>query len=289
MRRARRAGTFPRVWPNPVSRFVGSRGARTGRGNRTCGRSGRTSPARRACLPARQGPRPVCVDAAQFALARGARLLARPSRCRTALNYPNSTASVCSTGMWRWARSARTLRAFCGGGGPINPEVFAMLFGALQRSAETARSAFYAFVIVYAAMLFYAMNTYVYPVSQHLLSTVQEQIGSGRDCEPGHVGPLCLRAAPPLDRLNAEYAAHVLGYFQDRSTDERVFHVPLIGLNSDRNWFWLINVAGSFLLYTLIRGAVQKYHQLAEYPVQRKQERYSPRGATEHDTDYDVG
>ena len=140
-----------------------------------------------------------------------------------------------------------------------------MLFGALQRSAETARSAFYAFVIVYAAMLFYAMNTYVYPVSQHLLSTVQEQIGSGRDCEPGHVGPLCLRAAPPLDRLNAEYAAHVLGYFQDRSTDERVFHVPLIGLNSDRNWFWLINVAGSFLLYTLIRGAVQKYHQLAEF------------------------
>jgi hypothetical protein len=144
-------------------------------------------------------------------------------------------------------------------------EDFNMLFGALQRSAETARSAFYAFVIVYAAMLFYAMNTFVYPVSQNLLSAVREQIDSGKDCEPGHAGPLCLRAAPPLDRLNAEYAAHVLGYFQDRSTDDRVFHVPLIGLNSDRNWFWLINVAGSFLLYTLIRGALQKYQQLAQY------------------------
>ena len=44
-----------------------------------------------------------------------------------------------------------------------------------------------------------------------------------------------------------------------------MFHVPLIGLNSDRNWFWLINVAGSFLVYTLIRGAVQKYQQLAQY------------------------
>ena len=130
----------------------------------------------------------------------------------------------------------------------MNLEDFNMLFGALQRSAETARSAFYAFVIVYAAMLFYAMNTFVYPVSQNLLSAVREQIDSGKDCEPGHAGPLCLKAAPPLDRLNAEDAAHVLGYFQDRSTDDRVFHVPLIGLNSDRNWFWLINVAGSFLL-----------------------------------------
>ena len=36
----------------------------------------------------------------------------------------------------------------------MNLEVFNMLFGALQRSAETSRSAFYAFVIVYAAMLF---------------------------------------------------------------------------------------------------------------------------------------
>jgi hypothetical protein len=154
----------------------------------------------------------------------------------------------------------------------MSPEDFTMLFGALQRSAETARSAFYAFVIVYAAMLFYAMNTYVYPISQHLLSAVQEQIGSARDCDPGHVDPLCLKAAPPLDRLNAEYAAHIVEYFQDRATDERVFHVPLIGLSSDRNWFWLINVAGSFLLYTLIRGAVQKYHRLADYLLNENKE-----------------
>ena len=110
------------------------------------------------------------------------------------------------------------------------------------------------------------MNTFVYPVSQNLLSAVREQIDSGKDCEPGHAGPLCLRAAPPLDRLNAGVPLRTyLGYFQDRSTDDRVFHVPLIGLNSDRNWFWLINVAGSFLLYTLIRGALQKYQQLAQY------------------------
>ena len=147
----------------------------------------------------------------------------------------------------------------------MDSEDFTPLFAALQKSAETARSAFYAFVIVYAAMLFYAMNTYVYPISQHLFSSVRDEISSGRDCDPGHVGPLCLRASPPFDKLNADYAAHVLEYFQDRSTDERVFHVPLIGLNSDRNWFWLINVAGSFLLYTLIRGAVQKYHSLLAY------------------------
>ena len=161
----------------------------------------------------------------------------------------------------------------------MNLEDFNMLFGALQRSAETARSAFYAFVIVYAAMLFYAMNTFVYPVSQNLLSAVREQIDSGKDCEPGHAGPLCQRAEPPLDRLNAEYAAHVLGYFQDRSTDDRVFHVPLIGLNSDRNWFWLINVAGSFLLYTLIRGAVQKISAAGAISVQREQAGHCPRGA----------
>jgi hypothetical protein len=147
----------------------------------------------------------------------------------------------------------------------MNSEDFTLLFGVLQRSAETARSAFYAFVIVYAAMLFYAMNTYVYPISQHLLTSVRDQINSGRDCEPGHIGPFCLRASPPFDKLNADYAAHVLEYFQDRSTDDRVFHVPLVGLSSDRNWFWLINVAGSFLLYTLVRGALQKYHSLMAY------------------------
>ena len=43
----------------------------------------------------------------------------------------------------------------------MNPEDLAMLFGALQRSAETARSAFYAFMIAYAAMLFYAMSIIV--------------------------------------------------------------------------------------------------------------------------------
>src|ERR1700693_5247142 len=264
MRHGHRAGTFPRVWRNPVSRLRQPRCA-------TC----RRNPDLRSRQPnfARSVSTPTCATRTSPCLC-GSRPVCprpmgspapRPSPCRTAQYYPNSTASVCSTGMKRWARSARTLRACCGGGSPMSPEDFTMLFGALQRSAETARSAFYAFVIVYAAMLFYAMNTYVYPISQHLLSAVQEQIGSARDCDPGHVDPLCLKAAPPLDRLNAEYAAHFVEYFQDRATDERVFHVPLIGLSSDRNWFWLINVAGSFLLYTLIRGAVQKYHRLAQY------------------------
>ena len=80
----------------------------------------------------------------------------------------------------------------------MDSEDFTQLFAALQRSAETARSAFYAFVIVYAAMLFYAMNTYVYPISQHLLSGVREEISSGKDCDPGHVGPFCLSASRHL-------------------------------------------------------------------------------------------
>jgi hypothetical protein len=157
----------------------------------------------------------------------------------------------------------------------MKSEDFQQYFGVLQKSGETARSVIYAFVLTYGAMLFYGANTYIYPSSQHLFTAVQRSINSAPECHNSPAGTPCLGpliATSTIEKINTDYSTHLLEYFQDRSVDDRQFHVPFVGITPDRDWFWLINIVTSLLFYVLIRGSLANHLLLIEYISQENRD-----------------
>jgi hypothetical protein len=150
----------------------------------------------------------------------------------------------------------------------MSPEVFDQFFAVLQRSGDTARSTIYVFVLIYGAMLYYGANTYIYPINQHLLTTVQDQINKTDDCDKQPAGTPCLAVSDGQtvnSKFNYDFSAHVLDYWQDKAASDRAFQIPFVGVAPDRNWFWLVNIVLSLLFYVLIRGAFNNHLRLLEY------------------------
>ena len=166
-----------------------------------------------------------------------------------------------------WPREGPA-RAHYGEGTNMKPEEFQQFFVVVQKSGDTARSAFYAFVLIYGAMLFYAANTYIYPTSQHLFSSVQDSINRSVGCGDSRAGTPCLGPLAPtstVEKINTDYSAHLLAYYQDKSAADREFHIPFVGISPDRGWFWLINIISSLLLYVMLRGSLENHLHLLEY------------------------
>jgi hypothetical protein len=150
----------------------------------------------------------------------------------------------------------------------MKSDEFQQFFAVVQKSGETARSAFYAFVLIYGAMLFYAANTYVYPTGQHLFSAVQDAITKTAGCSNSPAGTPCLGPLAPtstIEKINTDYSTHLLEYYQDKSAGDREFHIPFVGISPDRGWFWLINIVSSLLLYVMVRGSLENHLHLLEY------------------------
>jgi hypothetical protein len=149
----------------------------------------------------------------------------------------------------------------------MKSDEFQLFFAVAQKSGETVRSAFYVFVLIYGAMLFYAANTYLYPTGQHLFSDVQNAITKAAGCG-SEAGTPCLGPLAPtstIEKINTDYSTHLLEYYQDKSVADREFHVPFVGISPDRGWFWLINIISSLLLYVMLRGSLENHLHLLEY------------------------
>jgi hypothetical protein len=150
----------------------------------------------------------------------------------------------------------------------MKPDEFQLFFAVVQKSGETVRSAFYVFVLIYGAMLFYAANTYLYPTGQHLFASVQDAITKAAGCGGSEAGTPCLGPLAPtstIEKINTDYSTHLLEYYQDKSAADREFHVPFVGIAPDRGWFWLINIVSSLLLYVMLRGSLENHLHLLEY------------------------
>jgi hypothetical protein len=150
----------------------------------------------------------------------------------------------------------------------MNPEEFQQFFAVVQKSGETARSTIYVFVLIYGAMLYYGANTYVYPINQHLLTAIRDQINKTEGCDKAPAGTPCLGpsdAQTVNSKFNTDFSAHVLDYWQDKAASDRAFQIPFVGIAPDRNWFWLVNVVLSLLFYVLIRGAFMNHLRLLDY------------------------
>ena len=150
----------------------------------------------------------------------------------------------------------------------MNPEEFQQFFAVLQKSGETARSTIYVFVLIYGAMLYYGANTYIYPMNQHLLTAIQDQINKSTGCDKAPAGTPCLGSSGAQtvnSKFNTDFSAHVLDYWQDKAAADRAFQIPFVGIAPDRNWFWLVNTVLSLLFYVVIRGAFMNHLRVLDY------------------------
>src|SRR5689334_6410812 len=91
-------------------------------------------------------------------------------------------------------------------------EEFKQCFDVLQRSGEGARSTVYGFVLIYGALLLWALNAVIYPAEQQRLGQVTENAA---------VVISCLVELEDLNRIES-ISDHCKKVLKDPSVDYRV-------------------------------------------------------------------
>jgi hypothetical protein len=172
----------------------------------------------------------------------------------------------------------------------MRDEDFRDCLNSLQRNGEGFRSIVYAFIVAYGTLLLWALNAIVYPVEQNRLGLLQKSAVDVLGCipSPGEdlptsdlcknmlndtaIGYLQSRAgnhdAPTvskLENIEMEYLKQQIAYQYARAAQTAELTVPFVGISSDRNWLWLINVMiGIFLLY-LIRDSLANLQRMLHF------------------------
>jgi hypothetical protein len=167
---------------------------------------------------------------------------------------------------------------------PINDEDFKQCYDVLQRLGESSRTLIYAFVLIYGALLLWALNAIVYPSEQQRLGLIMQKdadiirclasLESKANLDNGCVDKLKDSSLdyrvrydkafgiPPgtnqfdLPKIDSDYMQHELEHQLDRSSEVSQFNVPLLGVTSDRAWLWIVNIALGPLFYLLIRSSL---------------------------------
>jgi hypothetical protein len=172
----------------------------------------------------------------------------------------------------------------------MRDEDFRDCLNSLQRNGEGFRSIVYAFIVAYGTLMLWALNAIVYPIEQDRLGLLQKSAVDVLGCIPSAgeglptsdlcknmlnntaIGYLQSRAgshdAPTvlkLENIEMEYLKQQIAYQYARSAQTAELTVPFVGISSDRNWLWLINVMiGIFLLY-LIRDSLTNLQRLLHF------------------------
>ena len=169
--------------------------------------------------------------------------------------------------------------------GPVlmNDEDFKQCYDVLQRLGDSSRTVIYAFVLIYGALLLWALNAIVYPSEQQRLGLIMQKDADIIRClasleSKANLDERCadrLRdtsldyrvrldtvGIPPgtnqfdLSKIDSDYMQHELQYQLDRSSAVSQFNVPLLGVTSDRAWLWIVNITLGPLFYFLIRASL---------------------------------
>jgi hypothetical protein len=194
----------------------------------------------------------------------------------------------------------------------LKEEDFRACFDVLQRIAEGARRIIYVFVLVYGAMLLWALNAVIYPAEQERLVQIQDAAVRTVSCLETVIAKEQLSAdcisilqgehlTPPdrikrklnlqqfdangspaaLSRTSGERRnaitpqdaqAMELDYLRGKiatayanSSQTAQFHVPILGIVSDRTWLWLVNLTLGLLFYYLLRDSLANFSGLLAY------------------------
>ena len=161
---------------------------------------------------------------------------------------------------------------------------FGKCFDVLQRIGESARSTLYAFVLIFGALLLWALNAVVYPAEQQRLGQVKLKQAEMIECliaseTPGNAPEECAgilkdtsldyqvkldmskfiaRHGGKIDlfQIDSSYLQHEIQYQLDKSSEMAQFHVPIIGISSDRTWLWLVNLTLGPLFYYILKDTL---------------------------------
>lgn len=190
---------------------------------------------------------------------------------------------------------------------------FKACFDVLQRIGDGARRTIYVFVLVYGALLLWALNAVIYPAEQRRLVQIQDAAVRTVSClemviakEPldaycisilrgEHLTPpdrirgqpnpqqpaagaSLAAAAPPstatrrnvitpedAQAMELDYLRGKIANAYTNSAQTAQFHVPILGIVSDRTWLWLVNLTLGLLFYYVLRDSLANVCGLLTY------------------------
>jgi hypothetical protein len=153
----------------------------------------------------------------------------------------------------------------------MSKEDFAAYFAALEKSSDRARSLIYIFTIVSITVLFYVINSFVYPSRQFTFELIKQIVECRYDTTtPNQIctdlGPTFIKkltAPPQLQKdMEKDWWQHQLNLFYDDSVSTRTFQFPFFGITADRDLVWMIFPFLGILQYYLIWLALARAKSL---------------------------
>ena len=143
---------------------------------------------------------------------------------------------------------------------------FDVYFSRLEKVSDSTRSIIYVFIVVYLALLMYALQTFGYPAREFTYENILLQAKCRYDsnrtstCEPLLKDILDQVNIPPAlkDDLEKDFWEHKLQRFYDDSVAQRTFQFPVFGATTDRDLMWLIFPLPGVIAYLIILFALRQ-------------------------------
>jgi hypothetical protein len=141
---------------------------------------------------------------------------------------------------------------------------FDAYFSRLDKASDSTRSIIYVFIIVYIAVLLYALNAFVYPVRQYNYDDILLRV----ECRYDRASKQCEQfkqfldkvGIPPTlkDDVEKDLWKHELQLFYDDSVSVRTFQFPVFGITTDRDLLWIIFPLMAVIAYLIIWLALER-------------------------------
>jgi hypothetical protein len=189
---------------------------------------------------------------------------------------------------------------------------FKQCFDVIQKTGENTRSIIYVYILIFGALLIWALNAIVYPAEQSRIDQIRQKQVEGIKClirlegqkahlasddnardkfnkqcskflqgtslefDIGEDGAMVFNKETEkfeVPKMDIEFMKHELQYQSDKAAELARFSVPIIGISSDRNWLWLIGVTLGPLFYYFIRDSFSNLQFLLDYVYERNSEK----------------
>ena len=148
-------------------------------------------------------------------------------------------------------------------------------FKAFDKATDRVRSVVYVFIVVYIAMLFYAIAAFAYPERQFLYDAASHQARcfydgptSHKSCDDVKAALADLKEAPAGNtEIQRSLWTHKIQLFYDNSVALRTFKFPILGLETDRDLLWAIFPLIGLIGYCIVWSALNQMAMMFEFLV----------------------
>jgi hypothetical protein len=157
----------------------------------------------------------------------------------------------------------------------MSKEEFDAYYAALDKGSDRARSVIYVFIIVFTAILFYMLNSFVYPSRQYTFDTIREIASCRYDAQDRDLCAQDLGLAtlqhlnlPPklIDQIEQGLWQHELTLSYDDSVALRTFQFPIFGITTDRDLIWVIfpfiGILGYYIVWLSLAKVVTMFNHI---------------------------